>query len=129
MVEASSGATTPKPQPAQYLKIPTPAPNGAEPSADELKRAYAGKAPAVPAPASTTPAKTTSDVLVEASETLARALDARIAWHERELHRLRAARAPFARQNAADAAPSNSEADAEFLVRVMRQLNQENGES
>ncbi|SRR6266852_972424 len=133
MAEASSAPT--KPARPEYLQVPLPIANGADP--DEQKRAYAAKsAPAGarpdPAPRPAAPAKTPSDVLVEAAETVARAIDARIAWHERELQRLRVARAPFAgaqRHNDAEHKSSSGvEADAEFLARVVRQLTHENGE-
>ncbi len=134
MAEASSAPT--KPVRPEYLQVPLPAGNGADP--DEQKRAYAAKAiPAGPrpdsaAPRPATPAKTPSDVLVEAAETVARAVTARIAWHERELQRLRTALAPFAgsqRHNDADHKSSpGGEADADFLARVVRQLTHENGE-
>src|SRR5712664_1739913 len=126
MAEASSAPT--KPARPEYLQVPLPIANGADP--DEQKRAYAAKS--APAGARADPAKTPSDVLVEAAETVARAVTARIAWHERELQRLRAALAPFAgsqRHNDAEHKSSSGvEADAEFLARVVRQLTHENGE-
>ena len=137
MAEASSAPT--KPARPEYLQVPLPLANGADPTPDEQKRAYAtssSKASSLPrpdpAPRPAAPAKTPSDVLVEAAETVARAVTARIAWHERELQRLRAALAPFAgsqRHNDADHKSSPGvEADAEFLARVVRQLSHENGE-
>ncbi len=138
MAEASSGPTKPA---TQYLKVPLPPINGAK-SPDEHKISYATEmekasneavVPSQPrrAASAPTPAKTPSGALVEAAETLARAIDARIAWHEGELVTLRAARAPFAgssRHNAADALSAGGENEAEFLARVMRQLKQD-GES
>ncbi len=134
MAEASSAPT--KPARPEYLQVPLPIANGADP--DEQKRAYAAKGAAAgprpdsAAPRPAPPAKTPSDVLVEAAETVARAVTARIAWHERELQRLRAALAPFAgsqRHNDAEHKSSpGGEADADFLARVVRQLTHENGE-
>lgn len=123
MVEV--GSTKTKPAPAEYLTIPTPAPNGQDkasavrPPLAAPKRAFSVDEPKDP-----------SDAIVEAAERLLQAATARIAYHETHLRRLREASASFAvlaRQNVAEQ-PSIAQDDLTALLQIARTLEPSTGE-
>jgi|SRR5215470_11131049 len=93
MAADSSGKTSTRIPRAEYLTIPTPNPNGADPTGAATPPLTVRSVEEVPTPA---PAKSTTDALVDAAGKVFAALTAQVAYHEKEAQRLRRALDQFA---------------------------------